>query len=268
MSVTRAAAQPKARTRVTWPKDVHTLAIDVGGSGLKAGVLDVAGQLVTERTRTETPYPCPPPLLVSTLTDLARSFEATHQRVSVGFPGLVREGRVYNTPAFSRRTYGGEPDSELVDQWHGFDLADALSAAFGLPTKVANDADVQGCAVVEGTGFEFVMTLGTGVGTALFSGGVLLPHCELGHAPFRKGQSFEDQLGNAARQEVGNERWVRRVHKAVAAYDEFLFYDRMYIGGGNARLVKGDLPPNVSVVSNTAGITGGMKLWQMDLHNR
>jgi polyphosphate glucokinase len=250
----------------SWPDDVHTLAIDVGGSGLKAGVLDPAGQLVSDRNRVDTPYPCPPSLLVSTLKQMSVEFEVPYHRVSVGFPGLVRQGRVYNTPAFSRHEYGGEPDAQLVELWHGFDLADALSDTFGLPTKVANDADVQGCAVVDGKGFEFVMTLGTGVGTALFSQGVLLTHIELGHAPFRKGESFEDQLGNAARQEVGNERWVRRVHKAVAAYDEFLFYDHMYIGGGNARHVSGDLPPNVSIVSNTAGITGGMKLWEMDLH--
>jgi polyphosphate glucokinase len=264
--VTASSAAP-SRSKVSWPADVRTLAIDVGGSGLKAGVLDSAGQLITERERLDTPYPCPPPLLVPTLAKLSRSFEVEYQRVSVGFPGLVRDGRVYNTPAFSRLAYGGDPDPGLVDEWHGFDLAGALAKAFGLPTKVANDADVQGCAVVQGSGFEFVMTLGTGVGTALFSRGLLLPHIELGHAPFRKGESFEDQLGNAARQEIGNDRWVRRVHKAIAAYDEFLFYDHMYIGGGNARHVSNGLPSNVSVVSNTAGITGGMKLWQMDLHD-
>ena len=104
-----------------------------------------------------------------------------------------------------------------------------------MPVKVANDADVQGCAVVQGEGFEFVMTLGTGVGTALFLDGRLLPHIEGGHAPFRKDETFEEQLGNVARKDVGNARWGRRVVKAIAAYDRFLFFDTIYLGGGNAK---------------------------------
>ena len=133
--------------------------------------------------------------------------------------------------------------------------------------KVANDADVQGCAVAQGEGFEFVMTLGTGVGTALFSQGVLLTHLELGHAQFRKGETFEDQLGNTARKDVGNERWGERVLKALDAYDRFLFFDHVYLGGGNSKHLKvDDLPAKATIVPNTAGILGGVRLWQMDLH--
>jgi polyphosphate glucokinase len=188
-----------------------------------------------------------------------------HHRISVGFPGLVRNGKVRNIPSLSRATYDGDADPELETAWRGFDLAGALTSAFGAPVKVANDADVQGCAVVQGEGFEFVMTLGTGVGTALFLDGRLLPHLEGGHAPFRKDETFEEQLGNVARKDVGNPRWGKRVLRAIAAYDRFLFFDTIYIGGGNAKhLDPEQLPTHAHIVDNTAGIIGGVRLWHLD----
>ncbi len=247
-----------------WPDDTRTLAIDIGGSGFKAAVLDPEGVMLTERVRVDTPYPCPPERLVSTLLELTEHIGERH-RVSVGFPGLVRNGRVRNIPSLSRLEYGGDADPDLERQWRGFDLAAALTKAFGVPTKVANDADVQGCAVVLGEGFEFVMTLGTGVGTALFLDGHLLPHLEAGHAPFRKDQTFEEQLGNVTRKDIGNARWRRRVSKAIDAYDRFLFFDTVYLGGGNAKHLDPDqLPPHARIVDNTAGIVGGVRLWDLD----
>lgn len=253
-----------ARTTTRWPRDVHTLSVDIGGSGFKAAVLDALGQMVTERVRIDTPYPCPPEQLIRTLQDLVTGLDASYHRVSVGFPGLVRAGRVVNIPSLSRARYGGPPDAALVTLWHGFDLAGALSASFAVPVKVANDADVQGCAAVEGDGFEFVMTLGTGTGTSLFYRGQLLPHMELGHAPFRKGGTFEDHLGNAARKRLGNKRWSRLVVEAVEAYDRFLFFDRIYLGGGNTKHLCVPLPAKAVIVPNTAGILGGVKIWTMD----
>ena len=250
-----------------WPTDVHTLAIDVGGTGLKAAVLDATGAMVTERVRVETPYPCPPTVLIPAVVTVATSLNMRYDRVSVGFPGLVRGGMVYNIPALTRRSYLGDTDPTLVAAWHGFNLGGALSEAFSVPVKVANDADVQGCAVVTGHGFEFVITLGTGVGTSLFSNGILLPHLELGHTPFRKGETFEDQLGNAARKAVGNERWAVRVGKAIEAYDQFLFFDRVYLGGGNSAKLTECPHPKAQIVSNNAGLTGGLKLWSMDIHS-
>jgi polyphosphate glucokinase len=140
-----------------------------------------------------------------------------------------------------------------------------MTKALGIPTKVANDADIQGAAVIKGEGLEFVMTLGTGVGTALFQNGILLPHLELGHAPFRQSEEFEEQIGNAARERIGVERWTKRVIKAIAKYDQFLYYDHCYVGGGNAKHIKGlDLGPKVTRVSNKAGLFGGARIWDLE----
>jgi len=253
-----------SNAKTAWPPNVKTLSVDIGGSGLKASVLDAQGTMTTERVRVETPYPCPPPTLVSALVDLVTPL-GEYDRVSVGFPGLVRHGRVWHIPSLSRESYGGATDPALESAWHGFDLATALAHAFGVPVKVANDADVQGCAVIKGEGFEFVMTLGTGCGTSVFSNGTLLPHMELSHAPFRSKETFDTQLGNAARKEVGNKRWRKRVSKAISAFDRFLFFDHIYVGGGNAKHCKvEDLGPKATIVPNTAGILGGIRIWDMD----
>ncbi len=254
----------KPDTHTVWPTDVRTLSIDIGGTGLKASILDAAGNMATDRVRVATPYPCPPTKLLSSLTELVVPL-GEFNRVSVGFPGLVRHGRVLQIPSLSRATYGGPTDKKLAQAWYGFDLAHALTETFDVPVKVANDADVQGCAVVEGKGFEFVMTLGTGVGTALFSEGSLLPHMDLSHAPFRHGETFDIQLGNAARKSIGNKRWRKRVTKAIKAFDEFLFFDHIYIGGGNAKHYPAtELGAKATIVPNTAGILGGIRIWDMD----
>ena len=253
-----------AKTDTIWPPDVLTLSIDIGGSGCKASIVNAQGIMTTERVRVDTPYPCPPDRLVETVIELVRPLMAVH-RVSVGFPGLVRHGHVIEVPSLSRAAYGGEHDRDLADAWHGFDLAHALAQSFQKPTKVVNDADMQGCAVASGSGLEFVMTLGTGVGTALFNEGALLPHLELSHGPFKDGLTFDISLGNAQRKEIGNERWIKRVRKAIAAFDDMLFFDRIYVGGGNAKhLSPADIGGKGEIVPNTSGILGGVRVWDLD----
>lgn len=255
-----------ARTDTSWPPDVMTLSIDIGGSGLKASIVNPQGVMTTDRVRIDTPYPCPPERLVASVNHLVAPL-LVHEvhRVSVGFPGLVRHGHVIEVPSLSRAEYAGERDPELAAAWHGFDLAHALAQAFGKPTKVVNDADMQGCAVVSGRGMEFVMTLGTGVGTALFNDGTLLPHLELSHGPFRDGTTFDIALGNAQRKAIGNERWAKRVRRAIAAFDDMLFFDRIYVGGGNAKhLTPAEIGPKGEIVPNTSGILGGVRVWDLD----
>lgn len=250
-----------------WPHDVHTLAVDVGGSGLKASILAADGSMLIDRVRVDTPYPCPPERLVATLADLASPLlaELPAQRASVGVPGMVRHGRVITLTPLSRLEYGGPRDEVMAASWQGFDLAHALAEAFAIPTKVVNDADMQGCAVVEGTGTEFVMTLGTGIGTALFSDGRLLPHMELSHGAFRDDMTTDLYLGNFNRKAIGNDKWRKRVREAIAMFDAMLWFDRLYVGGGNAKhLSAADLGPKGQIVSNSAGIIGGVRVWELD----
>jgi polyphosphate glucokinase len=244
-------------------RSLDTLAIDIGGTGLKASVLDATGQMEHARVRCDTPYPLSPQKLLLELQSLIAELPP-FDRVSVGFPGMVRAGQVLSAPHFvSPDGPGGTPAPKLVRAWHRFDLAAALQELTGKPTKVANDADLQGAAVVEGKGFELVITLGTGVGTAFFSDGQLLPHLEFAHHPLRKGLSYNDVLGEAARRKAGTKKWRGRVMDAVETLRALCFFDHCYIGGGNSARLGSELPEGVSLVDNSAGILGGIKLWQV-----
>lgn len=250
---------------VSEPKHPLTLAVDIGGTGLKASVLDATGAMVADRVRVPTPYPIPPHKLVSSLQSLVAQLPET-ERAAVGFPGMVRAGHVLSAPHFSTSAGPGSPvDPDLFTLWSDFDLATTLTVAFGVPTKVANDADIQGAAVVKGKGLELVITLGTGFGSGLFYEGALMPHQEVAHQPFRKGQTYNDQLGEVTRKDIGESRWNKRLLKAIANMRAMFFFDHLYIGGGNSRrVVRDGLADDVTVVDNTAGILGGIKLWEAD----
>jgi polyphosphate glucokinase len=253
-----------AATSGAHPARPLTLAIDIGGTGLKAAVLDDTGALVADRVRVETTYPLPPEELVEQLAALVAPLPSA-DRVAVGFPGMVRAGYVLSAPHFSTKAGPGTPiEAELVKKWDGFDLAGALGSRLGKPTRVANDADVQGAAVVRGEGLELVVTLGTGVGTAFFYQGKLLPHLEFAHTPLRDNETYNEQLGERARKAVGNARWNKRVRRAIATLRALCFFDHCYVGGGNAKRVEGEIAPDVTLVDNTAGLLGGIKLWTGD----
>ena len=239
----------------------NTLAIDIGGTGLKASVLDDSGKMEHDRVRIPTPYPLPPDKMVTILTDLVKSLPP-YDRISVGFPGMVRAGHILSAPHFvSPEGPGGKPAPKLVKAWDGFNLQGRLSSSLGKPTKVANDADLQGAAVVTGDGLELVVTLGTGVGSALFYQGKLLPHLELAHHPLHKDLSYNDVLGDAARKAAGTKRWNKRVSDALDVLRALTFFDHCYIGGGNSAKITFELPGDVHLVDNAAGILGGIKLW-------
>jgi polyphosphate glucokinase len=242
-----------------------TLCIDIGGTGLKANVLDRDGALVANRVKIPTTYPMPPERLVEKLTSLANKLPEA-DRISAGFPGMVRTGRVLSAPHFvTEKGPGTATVPKLFEDWSHFDLAAALAQSIGKPCRVANDADVQGAAVVDGKGFEVVVTLGTGFGTAFFMDGRLLPHFEFSHLEFRKKEDFNQQLGEATRKKIGDKRWNSRVRKGIAYLSALTFFDHLYIGGGNApRIIRRDLGKvleRITVVDNSAGILGGIKLW-------
>jgi polyphosphate glucokinase len=263
--VTDAPAATPAETPHEHP---FTIAIDVGGTGLKADVLDKAGNPVADRVRVPTKYPMSSDGLVQTLTTLVAKLPEG-DRISCGFPGMVRGGHVLSAPHFvCEAGPGSKTDPKLVKAWSDFDLASALARSIGKPCRVANDADVQGLAVVAGKGFEVVITLGTGFGTGFFMDGALMPHMEFSHIEFRKGETFNEQIGEAARKKIGDERWNKRVRKAIAYLDAMCFFDHLYIGGGNGgrlnRRDLGDVLERITVVDNKAGILGGIKLWDSD----
>lgn len=245
------------------PARPTTLAIDIGGTGLKASVLGPRGKLLADRVRIPTTYPCSPDQLVEALATLVAPLPAVN-RVSIGFPGVVRKGIVLTAPHFVTKSGPGSPVApRLVAAWTGFDLATAMASRLRHPVRVANDADIQGLEVASGAGVEFVVTLGTGVGTALLVDGRLAPHLELAQHPFRKGETYDEQLGNEALQKIGAKRWRERTRKAVANFHTLINYDRLYWGGGNAKVLDAHVDKSVTIVGNIAGILGGIKLWDL-----
>lgn len=232
----------------TQDKSVRTLAVDIGGSGIKVMILNEEGQPITERGRVETPEPAKPEPVLAAIASLVAQ-QGEFDRVSVGFPGVVSNG-------ITKTAVNLDPD------WIGFDFGNTLSDRLGKPVRVVNDADMQGMGAISGYSVELVITLGTGFGSALFVDGKLVPNLEAGHHPFRKGETYEQQLGRAALDAVGQKRWNRRLEKAIATLQNLFNYNCLYIGGGNTKKITVELPPNVKVVPNVNGLLGGIVLWK------
>lgn len=226
----------------------RTLAIDIGGSGCKALVLDPEGTPITERSRIPTPEVPTPAAVMAVLEELAR-MQGDFERISVGFPGVVIDGEIRTAV-------------NLHADWVGFNLAEALEKRTGRPARVANDADIQGLGVVEGVGVEMVLTLGTGMGSSLFVNGQLVPNLELGHHPFRKDKTYEELVGQAALKELGRKKWNRRLAEAIDVLDRIFNYHTLYLGGGNAKKIEFELPAKVKQVPNVTGLLGGIALWR------
>lgn len=247
--MTNAASPPGSRVASRLPpRRPRTLCVDVGGTGLKAMILDAQGKPITERVRVETPRPATPARMLRALWALVEPLGA-FERVSVGFPGVVVEG-------VTRTAHNLHPS------WKGFRLARTLQRRFRRPVRVINDAGVQGYGVVKGKGVEMLLTLGTGMGCALFNDGVYVPNLELAHHPFRKGKTYEDYVGNPALESAGKKRWNRWVARVVSVVLPIWNPRHLYLGGGNAKHLRIELPPGVTVVANVAGLLGGIALWR------
>ena len=229
-------------------ENIRTLSVDIGGSGVKVMVLDASGNPLTEKLRVQTPQPASRKLVIDAISKLAE-MAGEFERVSVGFPGVVQNG-ITNTAV------------NLDSDWIGFDLATALSKLLEKPVKVVNDADMQGLAAITGEGVELVVTLGTGFGSALFVNGRLVPNLEMGHHRFRKGDTYEEQLGRTALEKIGDEKWNKRLKKAIDSLQSLFNYDSLYIGGGEAKKIDIRLPSNVKVIPNIFGLLGGIALWR------
>jgi polyphosphate glucokinase len=225
-----------------------TLSIDIGGSGLKAMLLDAAGKPVSERQRVRTPA-IPTPRAVLAGLDKLRKMMGKFDRVSVGFPGVVKRGITYEAvnlhPLWSKE----------------FPLQAEIARRWRKPVRVGNDADVAGYGAIKGKGVELVLTLGTGLGTALFTNGHLVPGLELGHHPWRK-MTYEDYIGRRGLDQFGKKAWNKYLAEAIIQTEKLFNWDHLYLGGGNTKKILFALPKNVSIIPNEKGILGGVYLWR------
>ena len=168
-------------------------------------MLDAAGTLHAPAVRVPTPYPLPPERLVTTIADIAAGLPTGRPRDR----GDARDDpprRRRHDPALHhpRRARGPRSTPRSSPPGTGCDIRAAVEERLGLPTLVLNDAEVHGAGVISGTGVELVLTLGTGLGTALFDGGVLAPHLELSHAPVRWGTTYDAYIGQVERARLGD----------------------------------------------------------------
>lgn len=224
------------------------LSIDIGGSNIKATVLNQKGELTKEYEKTATPSPATPGNVLVAINTLVKDFPA-YDRISVGFPGYVKKGVVKTAPNLEN------------DLWKNVDFAKKLEEVLGKPAKVVNDADMQGLGVVAGKGLELVITLGTGFGTAWLMDGNLLPHLEFSHQPFNKFKSYDKYIGEKALEKEGAKKWNLRMQKVFEVLKTVFNYDFLYIGGGNSSKLNFKLDKNMKIVTNAEGIKGGARLW-------
>lgn len=236
--------QNKAATATT----PVTLAIDVGGTGIKGLLLNARGKPIGERIRVETPHPATPEAVLNVLDVIATQI-GKFDRVSLGFPGVVKHGATLTA-------------HNLDPNWIGFDFESVIERRWKKPVRVANDAAVQGFGAIHGKGVELVITLGTGFGSSLFIKGRLVPGLELAHHPWRKGKTYEDDLGIRGLRKHGRKRWNKLLERAIGQLERLFNYDHLYIGGGNATRVNFALPKHVTRVPNEDGLLGGAALWR------
>ena len=226
------------------------LAVDIGGSHIKATILNSAGELQIGYQIVDTPVLPGPKTLIATINRLVHKFPG-YDKVSIGFPGSVKDGVVLTAPSLA------------PTKWNGINLRQILQHEFNCPVAVINDADMQGLGIVSGKGLEMLITLGTGLGSALLLNGALLPHLELSQHPFTTGVIYDKYIGKKALAKIGEANWNGRVQKMLLVLKSVFNYEHLYIGGGNSRLINIRLDDNVTLVSNEDGIKGGAKLWEV-----
>lgn len=224
------------------------LAVDIGGTLIKASVIDAAGEMLAPWTRTSTPERASPDDVIATIEALAEQLPSSN-KMAIAFPGVVSKGIVATAPNLA------------AGVWRNYDLRSAIQSKFGCDVRILNDAIVQGLGVAHGPGLECVLTLGTGLGFALFRDGRFLVQLELGQNGMCGGQNFDSYVGHAAFVSEGETEWNRRVEETFAVIRRLVTPDRILVGGGNARRIAFDLPDDVALFPMTAGVTGGATLW-------
>jgi polyphosphate glucokinase len=229
----------------------NILTIDIGGSFIKATVLNQEGELLQDYERVKTPEPATPQKVLEAIQNLVSDLQ-DYDKISVGFPGYIKKGIIRTAPNLD------------TDLWKGVNLNKLLTDALNKPVRIANDADLQGLGVVSEKGLEMVITLGTGFGTALLLDGHLLPHLELAHHPITRNKTYDDYIGDNALKKTGVKKWNKRMKKVLDILRTVFNYDRLYIGGGNSGKLNFKLDENIKIITNKDGIKGGARLWQLD----
>ncbi|HWG21987.1 MAG TPA: ROK family protein [Terracidiphilus sp.] len=223
-----------------------TLAIDIGGSGLKAMLLNPMGKPVSERQRLPTPA-IPTARSVLIRLEKLRALLPHFDRVSIGFPGVVKRGTIWT--AFN-----------LHPSWVGFGMQHELEKRWKRPVRVANDAAIQGYGAIKGDGIEMILTLGTGLGSSIYSSGRLVA-LELGHHPWKK-YTYEDYIGRRGLDKYGKKRWNKYLQEAIEQTSNTFNWDHLYLGGGNTKKIDFALAERVTIVPNETGLLGGVALWR------
>ena len=238
---------------------MQVLGIDVGGSGIKGALVDVeSGQLVTERFRLPTPQPASPKAVVKTINKLRKKL-GCHGPVGVGFPAVVLDGIVLSA-------------ANVDDGWIDFPGQRAISDALGCPVTLLNDADAAGFAEIKfgagrgRMGLVMILTLGTGIGSALFMNGRLVPNCELGHL-YLPDQALDAEEYTSDRirtaEDLSWEVWAQRLN-VYLSHLEGLFSPNLFILGGGVSKKYHKFVPHLTIrtevvpalLRNEAGIIG------------
>jgi polyphosphate glucokinase len=230
----------------------NVLAVDIGGTLIKAAVVDDSGALVSEFVTTPTPRPATPEAVIALITRIAESLPE-FGCISVGFPGVVHCDCIVTAPNLG------------TQHWKNFDLEGALHGTFGAPVRILNDAIVYGLGVAKGPGRECVLTFGTGMGCALFSDGATFFGLELGQHYACDDCSYDQYVGHAAYLEIGLDAWNERAERVIEAVHALTNSNRVYLGGGNSRRITFALPPWAVLVPPSSGVAGGARLWQADM---
>jgi len=233
------------------------IGIDIGGSGIKGAPVDLGtGQLLTERHKLLTPQPATPAAVAASAVALAQEFPAA-ARYGVAVPAVVKQGVALTA-------------ANIDPQWIGFDIGRLFSEALRAPVFVLNDADAAGLAEMhfgagrEERGTVVMLTLGTGIGTAVFLDGRLVPNTELGHLEVR-GKEAEKRAAAQVRKNdhLSWPKWAARVSEVLGTFENLLWPDLFIIGGGVSRKADKFMPllechtrVVPAALGNDAGIVG------------
>ena len=234
--------------------------IDIGGTGIKAAIVDIKkGELASERVRVETPEGGEPEAIAATCKSIIETLGVSHKNYPVGicFPAVVKHGFTQSAANVSKR-------------WIGLNADKLFDTTLERHTHVINDADAAGLAEVKfgagrgSHGLTIMTTLGTGIGTALFYNGVLIPNAELGHLEI-EGVDYETKAAYSAmeREELSFEQWAERLQKYYSTLERLLVPDLFIVGGGISKNHEKFLPLlNLktkivpATTKNSAGIIG------------